>query len=89
MKKAKRRDCSKGFAKVPKILKLDSPKMTRCTPEIDKMAKKKILVLMSRFVSNRETDTSKSNTPPTKKDRIDNAGHMPKSKSKIYFIIYG
>ena len=86
MKKAKRRDCSKGFSKVPKILKLDSPKMTRCTPEIDKMAKKKKLDLRSLFVSKRETETSKSNTPPTKKDRIDNAGHMSKTKPKFYFM---
>jgi hypothetical protein len=58
-------------------------------PDNVNMAKKKILVLMSRFVSNRETDTSKSNTPPTKKDRIDKAGHMPKSKPKIYFMTFG
>jgi hypothetical protein len=51
-----------------------------------KMAKKKILDLSSLLVSNRETETSKSNTPPTKKDRIDKDGHMPKSKSKIYFM---
>jgi hypothetical protein len=50
------------------------------------MAKKKILDLRSRLASTRETETSKSNTPPTKNDRIDKAGHMPKSKSKIYFI---
>ena len=61
--------------------------MTRCTPDMAKIAKKKILDLRSLLVSNRETETSKSNTPPTKKDRIDKAGHMPKSKPKIYFIL--
>ena len=86
MKKAKRSDCSNGFSRGPKILKLDKPKMTRWTPEIVKMAKKKMLDLSSLLVSNRETETSKSNTPPTKKDRIDKAGHMPKSKPKIYFM---
>jgi hypothetical protein len=60
--------------------------MTRWTPEIVKMAKKKILDLRSRFASARETETSKSSTPPTKKDRIDKSGHMPKSKPKIYFM---
>jgi hypothetical protein len=51
------------------------------------MAKKKILDLSSLLVSNKETETSKSNTPPTKKDRIDKAGHMPKSKPKIQFML--
>jgi hypothetical protein len=57
-------------------------------PDIVNMAKKKILDLRFRLASTRETETSKSNTPPTKNDRIDKAGHMPKSKSKIYFMTY-
>jgi hypothetical protein len=60
--------------------------MTRWTPDIVNMAKKKILDLRSRLASTRETETSKSNTPPTKKDRIDKAGHMLKSKPKIQFM---
>ena len=87
MKKANRSDFSNGFSMGPKILKLDKPKTTRWTPEIVKMAKKKMLDLSSLLVSNRETETSKSNTPPTKKDRIDKAGHMPKSKPKIQFML--
>ena len=88
MKKANRSDFSNGFSMGPKILKLDKPKTTRCTPDMAKIAKKKMLDLRSRFVSNRETETSKSNTPPTKKDRIDKAGHMPKSKPKIQFMLF-
>jgi len=60
--------------------------MTRWSPDIVYMAKKKILDLRSRLASARETETSKSKTPPTKKDRIDKSGHMPKSKPKIYFM---
>jgi hypothetical protein len=86
MKKANRSDCSNGFSMGPKILKLDKPKMTRWRPDIVNMAKKKILDLRSRLASARETETSKSKTPPTKKDRIDKSGHMPKSKPKIYFM---
>ena len=86
MKKANRSDCSNGFSMGPKILKLVKPKTTRCTPDIAKIAKKKLLDLSFRLASTRETETSKSNTPPTKNDRIDKAGHMPKSKPKIQFM---
>lgn len=84
MKYANSKDCVNGLEKDPSSPNSSNPKATRCTPAINKIAKKKELERWFRFTSKRESPTSKSKSPPTKNDSSDNKIHMPKSKPKIY-----